>query len=89
MGEPLRIRRLVVAVEFAARVGVSAVCLPAYGSEFYKLSEAERGAVVDTAVSASQGRVLVIGQSNHVAAVHAVEIAKANEGRGAECLECS
>ena len=30
------LRRL---VEFAAAAGIGAVCLPAYGSEFYKLSE--------------------------------------------------
>ena len=30
------------AVEFAASSGLCAACLPAYASEFYKLSEAER-----------------------------------------------
>lgn len=37
-------------VEFAVRCGVCAVCLPAYGSEFYKLTEAERRQVVETAI---------------------------------------
>ena len=37
-------------VGFAADAGVTAACLPAYGSEFYKLSEEERTAVVREAV---------------------------------------
>jgi dihydrodipicolinate synthase/N-acetylneuraminate lyase len=49
-------------IEFAARVGVSAVCLPAYASEFYKLSESEREQIVETAVRAAAGRVSVILQ---------------------------
>jgi 4-hydroxy-tetrahydrodipicolinate synthase len=73
-------------VHFAVQCGVSAVCLPAYGSEFYKLSEAERGKVVETAVAAAGGRVAVIGQSNHPSAKLAAEIAKANEARGANLV---
>ena len=73
-------------VRFAAECGVSAVCLPAYGSEFYKLSEAERAEVVETAVRAADGRVLVIGQSNHPASLHAAGIARANEERGADVI---
>ena len=30
-------------VDCAASLGLSAVCLPAYASEFYKLNEQERG----------------------------------------------
>jgi dihydrodipicolinate synthase/N-acetylneuraminate lyase len=33
---------LAACVRFAVRCGVGAVCLPAYASEFYKLTEAER-----------------------------------------------
>ena len=73
-------------VEFAVRVGVTGFCLPAYGSEFYKLSEAERMQVVQTAVRAAQGKVLVIAQSNHPAAVQAAEIARANEALGADLI---
>ena len=73
-------------VQFAAEVGVSAVCLPAYGSEFYKLSETERSELVETAVTAAAGRVLVLAQSNHPASLYAAEIARANEGRGADLI---
>lgn len=73
-------------VDFAARVGVSAVCLPAYASEFYKLSESEREQVIDTAVAEAAGRLLVIAQSNHPGAIHAAEIARSNEARGADLI---
>ena len=56
------LRRL---VDFAVRCGVKAVCLPAYASEFYKLSEEERARVVRIAVGQAAGRVLVAAQSNH------------------------
>lgn len=73
-------------VRFAADCDVTAVCLPAYGSEFYKLSEAERFQVLEAAVSAAVDRILVIGQSNHPATVRAVEIAKKNEALGADII---
>ena len=77
---------LAACVDFAARVGVSAVCLPAYASEFYKLSESEREQVIDTAVAEAAGRLLVIAQSNHPGAIHAAEIARSNEARGADLI---
>ena len=73
-------------VRFAVESQLSAVCLPAYGSEFYKLTDAERAALVGAAVDAAEGRTLVIAQSNHPAARHAAELAKANEGRGADLI---
>ena len=73
-------------VRFAAKAGCKAVCLPAYGSEFYKLNETERAQLIDTAVQAAGGKVLVIAQSNHPASVHAAQIARDNEARGAELI---
>jgi 2-keto-3-deoxy-L-arabinonate dehydratase len=84
--ETIDYEALAACVRFAADCKLSAVCLPAYGSEFYKLSEAERAKVVETAVAASDGRVPVIGQSNHPSAFLAAEIAKANEARGAALI---
>ena len=84
--ESIDYKALAACVHFAVECGVSAVCLPAYGSEFYKLTESERGKVVETAVAASGGRVAVIGQSNHASARLAAEIAKANEDRGADLI---
>ena len=84
--ETIDYEALASCLHFAAECGVSAVCLPAYGSEFYKLSEAERGKVVETAVAAAGGRVAVTGQSNHPSARLAAEIAKANEARGVDVI---
>lgn len=67
-------------VDFAVQAGACAICLPAYASEFYKLSEDERLQVVSRAVTHAAGRVPVIAQVNYpsirlaiVAAARAVE----------------
>jgi 2-keto-3-deoxy-L-arabinonate dehydratase len=77
------LRRL---VDFAAHAGVSAFCLPAYGSEFYKLTEAERSSLVKTAVDASKGRVKVVAQSNHASSRIAADIARHNADLGADVI---
>jgi 4-hydroxy-tetrahydrodipicolinate synthase len=73
-------------VRFASACGVTAVCLPAFGSEFYKLSEAEKLQVLEAAIDAADERVMVIGQSNHFATVHAIELARKNEALGADII---
>jgi 4-hydroxy-tetrahydrodipicolinate synthase len=77
------LRRL---VDFAVECGVSAICLPAYGSEFYKLSEAERYRVVEIAVEQAGGRTLVVAQSNHGSAKIAASIARRNASLGADVV---
>lgn len=73
-------------LEFAVRAGAGAVCLPAYGSEFYKLSEGEREDLVRRAALALKGRVPLMAQSNHPSARHAATIAARNEALGAEII---
>lgn len=73
-------------IEFAVAAGVPSVCLPAYGSEFYKLDESERMLVVKVAVEKARSRVAIIAQSNHPSARVAAEIAKANEALGADAI---
>ena len=73
-------------VRFAAACGFNAACLPAYASEFYKLSENERQQVVETAVRAADGSVGVIAQSNHPSAQHAASLAKRHEQMGASVI---
>ena len=68
--------------DFAARQRVGALCLPAYGSEFYKLSDEERLQAVRVAMETVGGRVPVMGQSNHGSARRAAELARANEKAG-------
>jgi 4-hydroxy-tetrahydrodipicolinate synthase len=77
------LRRL---VDFAAGCGVGAICLPAYGSEFYKLSEEERRRVVRIAVEQAGGRLLVVAQSNHMSARVALSLARANVEAGADLI---
>lgn len=73
-------------IEFCLRGGASAVCLPAYGSEFYKLSEAERLHVVKVAIAASAGRIPVIAQANHVSVDVAASFALELEAAGADMI---
>jgi 4-hydroxy-tetrahydrodipicolinate synthase len=73
-------------IEFACAAGVSAVCLPAYASEFYKLSEDERARLVLEAVSHAAGRVPVVGQVNYPSATHAAKWAAQFEQCGASAI---
>ncbi len=73
-------------VEFAVRCKLTAVCLPAYASEFYKLCEAERRQVIESAIGAADGRILVLAQSNHPSSRCAAELAQRHEGLGADLI---
>jgi 4-hydroxy-tetrahydrodipicolinate synthase len=70
-------------VRFAIRQGMMALCLPAYASEFYKLTEAERLQVIDTALQTAEGRTLVVAQSNHPSARVAAQLARRHQEMGA------
>jgi 4-hydroxy-tetrahydrodipicolinate synthase len=73
-------------IDFAIDSGIGAVCLPAYASEFYKLTDDERLQVVKVAVNHSKGRVKIIGQSNHPSLKNAIRLAKANVDSGADVI---
>lgn len=75
-----------VLIDFAANSRASAVCLPAYGSEFYKLSNKERSSLVALAVEQAKGRIGVVAQANHGSARIAAEIARQNEDWGADVI---
>ena len=77
------LRRL---VDFAHAAGACAACLPAYASEFYKLSEAERRRVVAEAVDQASGRMPLIAQVNYPSARQAAENAKFAEEAGADAV---
>ncbi len=77
------LRRL---VEFAVEKKFSAICLPAYGSEFYKLTEDERIRVVKIAAHQAAGRVPVIAQSNHGSSRAALELARTHVKNGASMI---
>src|SRR6185436_3546717 len=74
------LRRL---IDCSVSCGVEAACLPAYASEFYKLTEEEKLEVVKIAVEESAGRIQIIAQSNHPSLKVAIKLAQANVEAGA------
>jgi len=62
--EEIDFEALTSLVNFAVTARASAICLPAYASEFYKLTERERLDVVAHAAKVANGRVPVIAQVN-------------------------
>ncbi|TMI63692.1 MAG: dihydrodipicolinate synthase family protein [Bacteroidetes bacterium] len=77
------LRRL---IDFAINGGVGAACLPAYASEFYKLSDEEKLQVVKIAVDHSAGRMQIVAQSNHPSLKIAIKLAQANVKVGADII---
>ena len=77
------LRRL---VDFACAAGACAMCLPAYASEFYKLSETERLRLVTEAVRHTAGRIPVFAQVNFISLSQAVETAREAQKTGASAI---
>ena len=79
-------RSLRAVVDWVARTGLGGMCLPAYASEFYKLTEAERARVVAVAIETNDGRVPLVAQANHGSNRIARELARTYEGMGADLI---
>ncbi len=73
-------------IEFAIRKGIKAACLPAYASEFYKLTDEEKLHVVKIAVSQAAGRMQIIAQCNHPSLKTAIRLAQENVVAGADLI---
>jgi 4-hydroxy-tetrahydrodipicolinate synthase len=73
-------------VDFACAAGACAMCLPAYASEFYKLSEYERLRAVAEAVEQAAGRIPVFAQVNFVSTTQALESALEAQKSGASAI---
>src|SRR5215204_469465 len=73
-------------VNFVCTRPMAAMCLPAYASEFYKLSEGEREAVIGIALDANQGRIPLIAQANHGSSKVAADLARRYEAMGADVI---
>jgi 2-keto-3-deoxy-L-arabinonate dehydratase len=73
-------------VEFAIEAGVGAACLPAYASEFYKLTDDEKLRVVRVAVEQASGRLQIVAQSNHPSLKVAIRLAQQNVEAGADVI---
>lgn len=76
-------------IDFACGAGACAMCLPAYASEFYKLSEDERHQVIAEAVEQASGRIPVIGQVNAYSAKQAKESALDAQRTGVNAVSVS
>ncbi|MGA0559666.1 dihydrodipicolinate synthase family protein [Larkinella sp. VNQ87] len=73
-------------VDFAIAGGIGAACLPAYASEFYKLTDDEKLRVVKVAVEHAAGRLKIVAQSNHPSLKVAIRLAQANVDAGADVI---
>lgn len=73
-------------VDFAAKSGFTGICLPAYSSEFYKLSDEERLRVVKVPMDQAAGRLLVVAQSNHGSVRVALLTAREHVENGADVI---
>jgi 2-keto-3-deoxy-L-arabinonate dehydratase len=73
-------------LEFAISARVCGVCLPAYASEFYKLSDIERRELVCHAIRTLNYRLPVVAQVNHPSAAYVAETARDLEQAGAAAI---
>ena len=73
-------------VAFCVEKSFGAACIPAYASEFYKLTMDERYALVQAAVQAAGDELQIIAQANHFSGTLAGEIARKNEELGADIV---
>ncbi len=73
-------------LDFAVEGGVCAVCLPAYASEVYKLTDLERRDLAERAIRLLDGRLPVIAQVNHVSADYVAETARSLVSSGAAAI---
>ena len=73
-------------IDFAVDGGIETVCLPAYASEFYKLTDEEKLYVVKVAVDHAAGRIKIVAQSNNPSLRGAIKLARENVKAGADVV---
>ena len=76
-------------LDFASGAEVDAVCLPAYASEFYKLTEAERKQVITIAVDHVRDKVPVIAQVNYPSTLQTARAVRQAQEDGASAVCCA
>ena len=76
-------------LDFAAGADVGAVCLPAYASEFYKLTEAERREAIVVTVDHVRGKTPVIAQVNYPSTLQAARSVREAQKDGASAVCCA
>jgi 4-hydroxy-tetrahydrodipicolinate synthase len=73
-------------IDACISAGAAAVCGPAFGSEFYKLSDTERCHFIDVLIEHTRKRVPVIAVPNSGSIRSTIEMARFAQSRGADCL---
>jgi len=73
-------------LDFAVQSRVCAVCLPAYASEFYKLTDAERVFLIQSAIEILGGKLPLVAQVNHGSSAYATQLALECERAGAAAI---
>jgi 4-hydroxy-tetrahydrodipicolinate synthase len=73
-------------VDFAIAAGAAAVGTPAFGSEFYKLTDLERLRVLESVIARANGRIPVVAQCNHHSPRYAARVARQAEEMGAAAV---
>src|SRR5947199_3842603 len=73
-------------LDFAAGADIDAVCLPAYASEFYKLTEAERREVIVAAIEHLRVKVPVIAHVNYAHKLQAARSVREAHKDGASAV---
>jgi dihydrodipicolinate synthase/N-acetylneuraminate lyase len=73
-------------VDFAIGKGAAAVCVPGFGTEFYKLSDPERYRVADVVLEHTAKRKPVIISTGSGSVYTSIQFSRYAESKGADCL---
>jgi dihydrodipicolinate synthase/N-acetylneuraminate lyase len=73
-------------VDFAISKGAAAVCVPGFGTEFYKLSDPERYRVADVVLEHTAKRKPVIISTGSGSIFTTIQFSRYAESKGADCL---
>lgn len=73
-------------VDFAIGKGAAAVCVPGFGTEFYKLSDPERYHVADVVLEHTTKRKPVIVSTGSGSVYNTIQFSRYAESKGADCL---
>jgi len=73
-------------VDFAIGAGAAAVCMPGFGSEFYKLSDPERYRVSEVMVEQAGRRVPTVISTGSGSVYTTIQFSRYAESIGADCL---
>lgn len=84
--DELDLQGLAALVDFSIAAGAAAVGTPAFGSEFYKLTDSERLHVLESVIAHAAGRIPVIAQCNQHSPRHAALLSKQAEKMGAAAV---